>query len=269
MYGSLASFREEVDKFIEAAEKHAATLIENKDAIICPYKDCKNLITFPYVSTIRSHLIMQGFVPDYTVWIHHGETMVVDNDDDDEEDDAKTLEYLSQSLYELDAQMDCDFGNEQGGDYVGGWDGNHDDGGAENEGGAREGDEDDVDNLEEMLRAIEPEILRKSLKGLENLDRVKKASKETEYGVEKGCPTYWIVLHFVLELLILKAKYSWSDYSFNDLLRLLSWLLSQPNSVPANTYQAKKVTSPLTMGVEKIHACPNHCILFMVTRSRI
>ena len=45
MYGSLrfkVGFREEVDKFIEAAEKHATTLIENKDTIICSYKDCKN-----------------------------------------------------------------------------------------------------------------------------------------------------------------------------------------------------------------------------------
>ena len=89
-----------------------------------------------------------------------------------------------------------------------------------------------------------------------------KASKETMYGVEKGCPTHWTLLRFVLELLILKAKYGWSDCSFNDLLHLLSWVLPQPNSVPANTYQAKKVISPLIMGVEKIHACPNHCILF-------
>ena len=48
-----------------------------------------------------------------------------------------------------------------------------------------------------------------------------KASKETVYGVEKGCPTHWTLLRFVLELLILKAKYGWSDYSFNDLLHLL------------------------------------------------
>jgi hypothetical protein len=39
-------------------------------------------------------------------------------------------------------------------------------------------------------------------------------------------------------------------------------VLPQPNLVPANTYYAKKVISPLTMGVEKIDACPNHCILF-------
>ena len=77
------------------------------------------------------------------------------------------------------------------------------------------------------------------------MKRVTKASKETVYSVEKGCPTYWT------SLLILKAKYGWSDCSFNDLLHLLSWVLPQPNSVPANTYQAKKVISPLTMGVEK------------------
>ena len=99
MYGSLrhdALFRDEVDKFIKATEKHAATLKKNSDIIICPYKDCKNLMTWTDVSIIREHLIVRGFVEDYTVWIHHGETTVVDNDDDDEEDDAKTLEYLSQ-----------------------------------------------------------------------------------------------------------------------------------------------------------------------------
>ena len=45
MYDSLrfeAPFHEEVDNFIEATEKHAATLTDNKDTIICPCKDCKN-----------------------------------------------------------------------------------------------------------------------------------------------------------------------------------------------------------------------------------
>ena len=45
------------------------------------------------------------------MWIHHGETTVVDNDDDDEEDDAETLEYLSQYSEELDVQMYPEFGN--------------------------------------------------------------------------------------------------------------------------------------------------------------
>jgi hypothetical protein len=62
--------------------------------------------------------------------------------------------------------------------------------------------------------------------------------------------------------LTLKAKHSWSDGSFNDLLCILAWLLSKPYKVPANTYRAKKLVSPFTMGVERIHAWRNHCILY-------
>ena len=46
--------------------------------------------------------------------------------------------------------MDSKFGNKQGGD-AGGWDGN-DEGGANNDGEARVGDEDD---LEDMIRALD------------------------------------------------------------------------------------------------------------------
>uniref|UniRef100_C6JSD6 Uncharacterized protein n=1 Tax=Sorghum bicolor TaxID=4558 RepID=C6JSD6_SORBI len=137
-----------------------------------------------------------------------------------------------------------DYGNGQGGQYFGNQDGANDAGDVGTDGGAREGDEDDFDNLEDMIRAIGPEILLRN-KGVENVERVKKASMETVYSVEKGCPTHWTLLRFVLELLILKAKYGWSDSSFNDLLGLVSWVLPQPNLVPTNTYHAKKVGGDL------------------------
>ena len=70
------------------------------------------------------------------MWIHHGEMIIV-NDEDEEEYDDETLKSLSQYSTELDARMDPEFGNEQGGD-AGGWDGN-DEGGANNDGGARVG----------------------------------------------------------------------------------------------------------------------------------
>ena len=164
------------------------------------------------------------------MWIHHGETVIVNDEDEDEYDD-KTLESLSQYPAELDARMDLEFDNEQGG-YAGGWDSNNE-GGANNDDEARVGDEDD---LEDMIRALGPEILLKSPKGLENLERVTKASKETVYGVEKDYPTNWTLLRYVLELLILKAKYGWSDCSFNDLLHLLSWVLPhQTQFLPTHT----------------------------------
>jgi hypothetical protein len=45
-------------------------------------------------------------------------------------------------------------------------------------------------------------------------------------------------------------------------LTLLAVVLPKPNFVPTNTYRARKLISPLTMGVERIHVCPNHCILY-------
>ena len=53
------------------------------------------------------------------MWIHHGETVIV-NDEDEEEYDDETLESLSQYSAELDARMGPEFGNEQGGPNNGG-----------------------------------------------------------------------------------------------------------------------------------------------------
>jgi hypothetical protein len=66
----------------------------------------------------------------------------------------------------------------------------------------------------------------------------------------------------VLELLKLKAYHGWSDNSFSELLSLLAKLLPKPNTLPTRTYRAKKLIYALSLGVEKIHACPNHYILY-------
>ena len=132
--------------------------------------------------------------------------MVVDDSDDDLADEAETQAYLSRFTDDLEQQMDRDYDNQQGGGF-GNEQGGDDAGGASNDGEAREGDADDGDNLDVMLGAFGVEILEKSKRGLENLEKVTKASKKTMYDAEKGCPTYFTLLRFVLELLIMKAKY--------------------------------------------------------------
>nr|CAD39322.2 OSJNBb0080H08.14 [Oryza sativa Japonica Group] len=126
-------------------------------------------------------------------------------------------------------------------------------------------DSDDFDgsfDLEDMLRHVKPEVLAGRSRGLENWQALEKASKDLLYDETKGCDKDFTVLRSVLELLRLKAKHGWSDTSFNDLMSLLRVLLPKPNFVPSNTYQAKKLICPLSLGVEKIHACKNHCILY-------
>jgi len=116
---------------------------------------------------------MRGFVPNYIVWIHHGETTVTDDGNFDLGDAVEAERYTYQYTTEPEEEMGYDYGNGQGGQYVGNQEGANDAGDVGTDGGAHEGDEDDFDNLEDIIRAIGLEILLQN-KGVENVERVKK-----------------------------------------------------------------------------------------------
>ncbi|XP_073131634.1 uncharacterized protein [Henckelia pumila] len=69
-------------------------------------------------------------------------------------------------------------------------------------------------------------------------------------------------LSALVKLYNLKARYSWSDKSFTDLLSLLGEMLPNENELPSSLYDAKKSLCALGMNYVKIHACPNDCILY-------
>nr|AAP52690.2 transposon protein, putative, CACTA, En/Spm sub-class [Oryza sativa Japonica Group] len=52
------------------------------------------------------------------------------------------------------------------------------------------------------------------------------------------------------------------DKAFGDLLKLVKNILPEGNKLPETTYEAKKIVCPLGLEVQKIHACPNDCILY-------
>jgi hypothetical protein len=71
------------------------------------------------------------------------------------------------------------------------------------------------------------------------------------------------MLHFNLQLLMMKARHGWSNNSLNELLSYLATTYpTGSNKVQANTYQAKKLIQPVVMKVKKFDAYPNHCILY-------
>jgi hypothetical protein len=43
---------------------------------------------------------------------------------------------------------------------------------------------------------------------------------------------------------------------------MMKKLLPRDNQLPASTYEAKKLVCPLGLDMQKIHACPNDCILY-------
>ena len=128
--------------------------------------------------------------------------------------------------------------------------------------------DDDVDandygcNLDEMLQHTAPLVHEQARGSLDNLDVLKKASKDILYDKSMGCDDKFTLLHLVLELMKLKESNGWSDKSFTELLLLLRDMLPKPNKLPASTYLAKKLIAPLALDVVKIHACLNHCILY-------
>uniref|UniRef100_K3ZN46 Uncharacterized protein n=1 Tax=Setaria italica TaxID=4555 RepID=K3ZN46_SETIT len=174
----------------------------------------------------------------YMIWTYHGEKAPPQN----------LLDGIMEDV-EFERMFDAyDSFDEGGGDDDGGCcngDDGVNEGGDDNGGYDSSGDDefDDSDFLSPLLRHTKAELLVESAKGLANFEAVKKSAEENVYKRSKGCPKHLTMLRFILELLILKAKHGWSDGSFNNLL-------------------PKKLVSPFTMGVERIHAYPNHCILY-------
>ena len=66
----------------------------------------------------------------------------------------------------------------------------------------------------------------------------------------------------ILELLQWKAENGVSDKGFGKLLVMIKDMLPKGNELPESTYEAKKDVCPLGLEVQKIHACPNDCILY-------
>ena len=65
-----------------------------------------------------------------------------------------------------------------------------------------------------------------------------------------------------LELLQWKAENGVSNNGFGKLLVMIKNMLPKDNELPESTYEAKKAVCPLGLEVQKIHACPNGCILY-------
>ena len=53
-----------------------------------------------------------------------------------------------------------------------------------------------------------------------------------------------------------------SDKGFGEFLKLVKKMLPKDNKLPTTTYEAKQLICPLGLEVQKIHACPNDCILY-------
>ncbi|XP_071713972.1 uncharacterized protein [Rutidosis leptorrhynchoides] len=92
-------------------------------------------------------------------------------------------------------------------------------------------------------------------------DRLQQLFVDAEKPLYTGCMNF-TKLSAVIQLVNLKSNNGWSDTSFTSLLELLNKMLPEGNELPLSTYQAKKLMCPMGLEIQRIHACPNDCILY-------
>ena len=81
-------------------------------------------------------------------------------------------------------------------------------------------------------------------------------------GLYPNCEDGNTKLGTALELLQWKAENGIPDKGFGKVLKIFKKRLPKDNTFPDSTYEAKKLLCPLGVEVQKIHACPNDCILY-------
>ncbi|KAL3839245.1 hypothetical protein ACJIZ3_023836 [Penstemon smallii] len=209
-------YDEGVNKFLDFAFNNASF----EEKISCPCKKCRLLL--PVVREVAyDHLIVFGFLKDYTTWIFHEEVKSSYNPSNESENCTN-----SNMDIDMDTLLHEAFGIHSPEHNV----------------------ESNTPSESEDQPNVEAE---------EFYNFVKDAKKE----LYPGCKSYK-KLSFIVRLFQIKCLGGWSNNSFSMLLDLLKAVLPEGETLPKSFYEMKKIIKKLGLGYEKIHACPNDCILY-------
>ncbi|XP_021750185.1 uncharacterized protein LOC110715784 isoform X2 [Chenopodium quinoa] len=110
------------------------------------------------------------------------------------------------------------------------------------------------DRLADMMRVAQDQFD-------ENPATFERMLSDSEKPLYLGCKKY-TRLSAILRLYNLKAGHGLTDNSFTEILDLIKDMLPNDNVLPRRTYEAKKMLCSMGLPYEKIHACPNDCVLY-------
>ncbi|XP_020266395.1 uncharacterized protein LOC109841877 [Asparagus officinalis] len=137
-------------------------------------------------------------------------------------------------------------------------------------------EEDNEENLfpeEEMEEMIEVAFGDSNLaeddhpSGQEHVDEYEKYMKDAKRPIYENAK--YSTLSWFVQLFQIKCLNKWSNKSFTMLLKFLKDSMPLGNNVPQSWYEAKRIMSDLGLNCEKIHACPNDCVLFWKENSKL
>ena len=197
----------------------------------CPCVHCNNNKDYSSSRILHSHIFANGFMEKYVCWTKHGEQGVTMEDNEEEDFDDHFPGNAGIGAFDDDIPME-----EPEVDV------------AEN---------DPSDDLGQALHNVQADCESET----ERL-KFQKLLEDHHKLLYPDCQNGFKKLGTTLELLQWKATNGVSDKGFGELLKLVKKMLPKDNELPATTYEAKQLVCPLGLEVQKIHACPNDCILY-------
>ncbi|XP_073120780.1 uncharacterized protein [Henckelia pumila] len=195
----------------------------------CPCRKCINSLNHDR-ETVYEHLMVNGILQDYHIWNFHGEKLIIQSHDNISNGLHASTKFYETTNHESEVEETvCEvFGMTEGSHVM-----------DENYIGASTSHTSMESNVEDFYRLVE----------------------EGKQPLYTGC-TDFSKLTFLVELFQLKVSGKWSDKSFTTLLDFLRRVLPPEAKVPNSFYEAKKQISNLGLHYEKIHTCPNDCMIY-------
>ncbi|GJR11103.1 hypothetical protein Tco_0793755 [Tanacetum coccineum] len=190
--------------------------------ILCPCIDCQSLL-FAKRAVVYDHLICSGFKRGYLYWKDHGEVHEAAPLGNRREDEGIYQHDMHGLLDDLFPTLPMEGNNAD----------------------TSEGEENTSLNTEPVKND-----------GTKSNDLLKDVEQKVYVGAK------YSKLSCLVHLYHLKCLNGWSNKSFSMLLEFLQDLLPEGNLLPKKLHQVKKVLASLGLWYEKIHACPNGCMLF-------
>ncbi|CAL5346170.1 unnamed protein product [Camellia sinensis] len=222
-----SQYRDGVKAFVQFAMSNVGP----NGKIRCPCMDCLNCEQHTS-KIVEYHLVVKGMSPSYKTWVHHGESVPMNEshalNDDDHNDFGSVGDRMEE---DIDRDQD-EFLNLLEDVYMGTIMNDN-----ENEGDEEDDDDDVANNVEE-----------------ENVRNFDKLLNNAQRELYPGCRKF-SVLSFVVKMLYVKVLNKWSNKSFNMLLGILKDLLPVGDQViPWTLYEAKKFLRDLGLGYVTIHS---------------
>ncbi|XP_057779474.1 uncharacterized protein LOC130998054 [Salvia miltiorrhiza] len=242
------------DVYKSGCESFIQFAMEAQETILCPCLKCCNGKRFS-TENVLHHILFNGFCPGYTTWNFHGEHV--------------SSEYDTSYIRKLAAQtttvhrdvpsksdtirdmIHAALGNDLGGDS------NHKIG-EFSDGQAPE----NVEGLHANISSSEQHH-ENNFCGVD-ASRYQKILAECDKELYPNCK--YSQLYFNLTLIHIKCMGGLSNKGFTMLLEFLKDVFPFLTSLPTSVYEAKKLCNDLGLGYEKIHSCPNDCMLYWKER---